>query len=177
MPPILRRAGLRDAPAVTALLAHEITCGVAHFGTELPTVAELEAQIAGTGVHPFRVAEVEGRVVAFARASPWKPRGAYGWTTELGIYVDPAHQRSGLGRLLVEEVIDRAVAVGFRTLMAGIVVPNPGSVALFERLGFEQVGSFPAMGWKHGAWRDVGYWSRRVGDGPPGPLTGLLTDE
>lgn len=168
---LTRAAEPRDAAAVVAILAPEILHGVAHFGSTVPVVSEIEAQIAGTGPHPFRVAEIDGRVVAFARATPWKPREGYAWTVELGVYVAAGHHRTGLGRALVEQVIDAAVATGFRSLVAGIALPNPGSVALFEALGFLPVARFPAMGWKHGAWHDVGYWVRTVGTGPPRPLS------
>ena len=154
-----------DAAAIVEILGHEIAGGVAHFGSKPPPIAEVEAEIA-VGL-PWRVAAVDGRAVAFARATPWKPRDAYRWTVELGIYVARGHQRQGLGRTLVEQVLDQAVERGFRCFLAGITLPNPGSVALFEGLAFRSVGTFPAIGFKHGAWRDVGYWSRTVGEGSP----------
>ena len=54
-------------------------------------------------------------------------------------------------------------------MIAGIALPNPGSVGLFEKLGFRHAGTLPAVGFKQGAWRDVGYWTLDLGAGPPGP--------
>jgi phosphinothricin acetyltransferase len=167
--PTLRPATRNDAPALAAILAAEILAGYAHFGTTPPSVFDLTREIEESGAFPFLVAELTGAVVGFARATPWKTRGAYAWTAEVGVYVAPGQQGRGLGRALLAAVVDEARARGFRTLLAGIALPNPASVALCEGLGFQRVGVLPRVGFKQGAWRDVGYWARTWADEPPGP--------
>jgi L-amino acid N-acyltransferase YncA len=66
-------------------------------------------------------------------------------------------------------VVEAARRQGLRTLLAGIALPNASSIALFERLGFRPCGVLPSVGYKHGAWRDVGYWALHLGEGAPGP--------
>ena len=163
----VRPAGGDDAAAVQAILDREIREGVAHFSTVPPTVGEVAVSIAETGRHPFRVGVVDGAVVGFARTTPWKPREAYAWSAEVGVYVAPGYHRTGVGRALVGEVLAAATGAGLRTFLAGIALPNPASVALFEGFGFAAAGVFPSIGFKHGRWWDVGYWSLAVGAGDP----------
>jgi phosphinothricin acetyltransferase len=163
----VRPARESDVDAVVGLLEREIREGFAHFGTQPPPREQLLADLASP--YPFVVADDAGQVRGFARASPWKSRGAYAWTAEVGVYVAPERHRSGLGRALVEDLLQRMRERGFRTVLAGIALPNPGSVGLFEKLGFRHAGTLPAVGWKLGAWRDVGYWAHDLGHGDPGP--------
>jgi L-amino acid N-acyltransferase YncA len=85
MPPVLRPAEPADAEAIAALLAQEIAQGFAHFGTEPPRPAELSGEIAAAAALPCHVAVVEDEVVGFARVTPWKARGGYAWTGEVGV--------------------------------------------------------------------------------------------
>ncbi|MFZ5476781.1 MAG: GNAT family N-acetyltransferase [Myxococcota bacterium] len=171
---MIRPAVAADAPAVAAILAREIEARAAHFATVAPTAAAVAEEIAGTGAHPFLVATDGDALAGFARTTPWKSRGAYAWTVELGVYLAEAWQRRGIGRALAVATLDLARTRGFRTVLAGIALPNPASVGLVEALGFRHVGTLPAVGYKHGAWRDVGYWALRLGDdGPPGAAPGV----
>ena len=74
------------------------------------------------------------------------------------MYLDPAYQGRGLGRQLYERLITEVRDLGYRSLYAGIALPNPASVGLHEALGFTPVGVFRDVGYKLGAWRDVGWW-------------------
>lgn len=162
----VRPAALVDVDAIVALIGREIRDGVAHFGTQAPAAAQIAEEIGSP--YPFVVAEDDG-FRGFARASAWKSRGAYAWTAEVGVYVAHDSHRRGVGRALVVDLLERMRVAGFRTVLAGIALPNPGSVGLFEALGFRHAGTLPAVGFKHGGWRDVGYWTRDLGSGDPGP--------
>ena len=106
----------------------------------------------------------------FAKAGPHKLRGAYAWSADVSVYVSAP--RRGLGRALYAALIDTMRAQGFVNLIAGIALPNPGSVGLHEAFGFRHCGTFSKIGFKQGDWRDVGYWELRVNDAtvPPPPL-------
>jgi L-amino acid N-acyltransferase YncA len=114
-----------------------------------------------------------GAVVGYAYASPHRDRAAYRWSVDVTVYVHRAHHRRGIGRRLYETLFPLLVFQGFCTAHAGITLPNPGSVGLHEGLGFEPIGVYPAVGWKLGAWHDVGWWRRPLGPRLPTPADPL----
>jgi L-amino acid N-acyltransferase YncA len=88
---------------------------------------------------------------------------AYGKTVETSAYLDQRFHRRGIGRALYRALLDDLTGKGFHTAVAGIALPNAASVALHRALGFEPVGVYREVGWKSGAWHDVGWWQRRLG--------------
>ncbi|MEU6859526.1 N-acetyltransferase family protein [Glycomyces sp. NPDC046736] len=164
------RAG--DAPAAAAILNHYIAESDANFRTEPYTAEEWAAQLEGAaGQYPYLVAETGGDVAGLAYAGPWRPKQAYAWTAEATVYLSPAHLGLGIGSLLYRELLARLEKQGFRSVMAQITQPNPGSEALHERFGFELLGSIRDAGYKRGAWHSVGIWQRQLADltDPPVP--------
>jgi L-amino acid N-acyltransferase YncA len=142
----------------------------------LDAVAMAERIRRTTRTHPWLVADEAAVVVGYAYASPHRERAAYRWACDVAVYVDAAYRRCGVGRRLYEALFERLRAQGFHVACAGITLPNDASVRLHEVLGFEPVGVYRQIGWKAGAWRDVGWWQLRLlpaGDGapPPEPLS------
>lgn len=157
---ICRAAGPEDLPAILEILNHEISNGAAHFGLVPQEVSELMFEFESSSVrYPWVVAEVDGVVLGFARATAWKSRGAYARTAEVGIYVRVGSQGRGVARAIYEVFLPACQDAGLHTLLAGIRLPNPASVRLHERFGFRAVGTFPEVGFKFGQWHDVGYWA------------------
>jgi phosphinothricin acetyltransferase len=108
-------------------------------------------------------------VLGYAYAGPYKARAAYRWSCEVSVYLDPVFHGRGGGRALYEALFARLAARGYRMLVAGLAVPNDASVALHRAVGFEPIGTYRRIGWKHGAWRDVLWMQRPLGgDEPPG---------
>lgn len=167
MPPTIRPAARDDFDAIAAIANDAIRSGVAHFGTEPVATDELVAEWAeGRSGYPWFVATDGpggGPVLAYAKAGPWKTRGAYRWTTEVGIYVREGDRGLGLGRALYDRLFPELERRGFRTLLAGVTVPNPASERLHEAMGMRRVGVLPRVGFKHGAWHDVAYYARHYG--------------
>ncbi|GAA1913459.1 GNAT family N-acetyltransferase [Streptomyces sodiiphilus] len=159
-------------PGVCALVNHYIEHAVANFRTEPQRPKEWEELWhAHHGRYPWLVAEQDGEIAGFCCAGPWKTRGAYAWTAESTVYVGPDRLGQGLGSRLYRPLLATLAAQGFRSVVAGITLPNPGSVALHTSMGFEPAGLIRAAGFKFGAWHDVGYWQLRLaGDGPPGEV-------
>jgi L-amino acid N-acyltransferase YncA len=155
----VRSVCAKDLLDVLEILNREIAEGFAHFGTELQTRADIEREFSQASQYPWFAAFDEGRLVGFARASAWKARGGYSRTCEVGVYVRPELQGQGIGRQLFEVFIPELQSRGFKTLLGGIALPNPASVQLHEKFDFRHVGTLPSVGWKQGAWRDVGYWA------------------
>ena len=99
------------------------------------------------------------------------------WSVDVTVYIHADHHRRGIGRALYLRLLDLLRLQGFYVAHAGITVPNPGSVGLHEALGFEAVGIYPAVGWKLGAWRDVGWWQLPLQARPESPAPPLTLAE
>ncbi len=108
--------------------------------------------------HPWLVAERGGELLGYAYACRHRERPAYRWSTDVSVYVDEGHWRQGVARRLYASLFEHLRRQGFRAACAGITLPNVASVALHECLGFAPVGVYRRIGWKAGAWRDVGWW-------------------
>jgi len=168
---IVRPAEERDVSAMLDITGREIREGIAHFGVRAPTLDEALAEYQASGRFPWFVADLgEERVVGFAKAGPWKSREAYRWTTEIGVYVRPERHGRGVGRALYAALFAALDHAGFRTIIAGIALPNPSSVRLHESFGMACAGVIPRAGFKQGRWIDVGYWVRHLGEGDPVPV-------
>jgi phosphinothricin acetyltransferase len=168
----------RDAAACARIYGPFVRDTAASLEEEPPTVTELARRIETVGaVYPWLVAENEnGEVMGFAYGSQHRVRASYRWAVDVSVYVDPAHHRRGVGRALYTVLVELLRDQGFRMACAGITVPNRGSVGLHEAFGFQLVGVYKQIGYKLGAWRDVGWWQlpltvEEAGEPPadPGP--------
>lgn len=159
MGPELRDAVGSDLPAITALYAREVEGGTATFETAPPSPAEMAQRFAAVRGHalPWPVAEVDGRFAGYAYVSPFRPRPAYRYGVEVSIYVEEQARRRGVGRSLLEALIDRTRSRGLRHLIGAISDSDTSaaSIALHHALGFRHVGVYRQVGWKFGRWLDV----------------------
>ena len=164
----------RDAAAIAAIYAPSVDGGVASFEAAPPTVDEMERRIAeGALEYPWLVAERYGEVAGYAYGARHRSRAAYRWTVEVTVYVDAMRRRSGVGRELYEALLPLLARQRLHLAVAGITLPNDASVALHEAVGFEPVGVYREIGYKAGAWHDVGWWQawlRAAGAEPEEPL-------
>ena len=110
--------------------------------------------------YPYLVAENGGRVVGFAYASQHRARAAYRRSVDVTVYVAEHARGAGVGRALYGDLLPMLAERGFHAAFGGIALPNPGSVALHEAMGFEHVGVYREVGFKFGRWHDVGWWQR-----------------
>jgi L-amino acid N-acyltransferase YncA len=157
----------RDGAACAAIYAPYVLESAVSFEEAAPDAEAMAARIARVAAtHAWLVAEEDGVVAGYAYASQHRERAAYRWACDVAVYVDPAHRRRGVGRALYAALFERLRAQRFHVACAGITLPNRASVRLHEALGFEPVGVYRAIGFKAGAWRDVGWWQLRLR--PPG---------
>ncbi|HXS46820.1 MAG TPA: arsinothricin resistance N-acetyltransferase ArsN1 family B [Solirubrobacterales bacterium] len=160
-----------DAAACAAIYAPHVEAGATSFEEEPPGATQFAERIAHTATtYPWLVAEREGEVVGYAYACPHRARPAYRWAVEVSVYVAADARDRGQGRALYEELLERLRRQRFQIACAGITLPNDASVALHEGLGFIAVGVYRRIGWKDGAWRDVGWWQLELepaGEGRP----------
>ncbi len=154
---VIREGTEEDAAACAEIYAPYVTDTVISFETEPPKPDEMAERIAkAQRSHAWLVLEDdEGRVVGYAYGGPFSGRPAYRWSCEVSIYMELGRRRTGGGRALYQALLDRLAERGFRTLAAGMVLPNDASAGLHRALGFENVGTYRRIGYKHGAWRDV----------------------
>ena len=113
--------------------------------------------------HAWLVAEEAGRVVGYAYGGPFKERGAYRFSCEVSVYLAVDDRGRGLGRQLYAALLARMTVLGMRMACGGVTLPNDASEALHRSLGFEPVGVYRRIGWKHGAWRDVAWFQLPLG--------------
>ena len=155
----IRLAERGDVDAVLAISNAAAATSIANFAlTAEPLAAWLTTYDETATRYPWFVATTGTAIVGFAKASPWSGRCAYEYAAEITVYVDPDHHRRGIGRLLYERLLPTLRAQGYHRVLAGIALPNPASVHLHEACGLRRIGTLERVGWKFGAWHDVGYW-------------------
>ena len=153
---LLRPATPADAAATAAIYNHEVTTSTVTFDLVTRTVEEqAEWLSARAGALEVVVAEVDGEIAGFASLSPYRDRPAYRTTVEDSIYVHADHRGSGVGRALLDEIVDVARRRGFHSVIARIVGGHTASIRLHAAVGFEHVGVEREVGRKFGTWLDV----------------------
>lgn len=147
-----------DVPGITAIYRHYVLNSTATFDLEPPGetfMADKFGHVVDLG-HPVFVAEAEdGALLGYAYASIYRPRPAYRFTCENSVYCAYDALKQGVGTALMETVIDRSRAFGFKQMIAVITAEGTGSIRLHEKLGFREVGRYEAVGFKFDRWLDI----------------------
>jgi len=167
-PPEIRAAAAADLPAITAIYEHAVRHGTATFELISPDLAEMTRRFRALteGGFPYFVAAVDGRVIGYAYAGPYRPRPAYRFTVENSVYLEPAIHRRGIGRQLLQRLIGECEARGYRQMIAVIGdSANAGSIGVHTSCGFRMIGTHPDVGFKFGRWLDTVMMQRPLGDG------------
>jgi phosphinothricin acetyltransferase len=165
----LRVATADDAEAVVAIYAPIVTATSISFEWDPPTPAEMRARIETTlATHPWLVAlDDTGAVVGYVYAAKHRDAPSYQWSVNTSAYIRADSRRLGIGKRLYAALFDRLAGLGYFRAYAGIALPNEASVALHESVGFAPLGVYERVGFKHGAWHDVGWWQRCLKEGVP----------
>lgn len=164
-----------DLERIQAIYAHHVLTGAASFEEVPPSLEELARRrddVLARGM-PYVVAEMDGRVIGYAYAGPYRLRTAYRYSVEDSIYLDPDCMGRGAGRALLSTVIDRCEEAGCRQMIAVIGdSANASSIGLHRSLGFEPAGLLKAVGFKFGRWVDSVLMQRPLGNGEASPPDG-----
>lgn len=166
----MRDAVPGDAARCAEIYAPYVRDTAVSFKTEPPTAGEMAERIAAAQrAHAWLVLEDGGTVTGYAYGGPFMSRAAYRWSATVSVYLDGGRRGSGGGRALYEALVDRLAGGGIRTVLAGVALPNEASEGLHRALGFELVGTYRRVGWKHGRWHDVAWFQRHLDDDDPPP--------
>lgn len=169
---IIRPSTDADIPGVTAIYAWNVLNGLGTFEEVPPDEAEMARRrqnFLDRGL-PYLVAELDGEVVGYCYAGPFRLRAAYRYTVEDSVYVSPKTVGKGVGRALLEALITQCEVLGLRQMCAVIGDSgNAASIGLHAALGFEKQGIFPAMGYKFGRWIDLVWMQRSLNGGARTP--------
>lgn len=156
---MIRNTLLSDAKNICDIYNHYVQNTKITFNEKPISVTEMQKHIMDvTESLPWLVAEEHGNIIGFAYADKWKSRSAYRYCVESSVYLAPHFTGQGIGRRLYEALISDLRSHSLHSVIAGIALPNPTSVALHEKMGFEKVGHLKEVGWKFNQWIDVGYW-------------------
>lgn len=159
MKPFLRQANEQDASAIRAIYAPFCESSATSFELVPPALEEMQARIRKITAHyPWLVCERDGAVLGYAYAGAHRERAAYRWSVDVAVYIGEGQRRTGMGRALYTALFRILVRQGYFKAYAGVTLPNPASVGLHEAMGFTPVGVYRGVGYKLGAWRDVGWW-------------------
>jgi L-amino acid N-acyltransferase YncA len=164
----IRLATVADAEAINAIYNHYVRTSAATFQVDDETTEErVEELRTRPDNQPMIVLETDGDIVGWGALSPFRSRCAYRDTIELSVYVRHDCHRRGAGRVIVQDLIARARALGYHTLLAVSCDESAASVALLESLGFREAGRLREVGCKFGQRLDVIYLQLMLSTPPP----------
>jgi L-amino acid N-acyltransferase YncA len=157
---VIRQAISADAEDIAHIYNHYVRETIVTFEEQPVSIVEMAKRLADTVADslPWLIAEQDGVIAGYARASTWKLRSAYRFSVETTIYLAPDCLGMGVGTSLYQFLVNQIRKLGLHTAIGGIALPNAGSVALHEKLGFRKVAHFAEVGFKFDRWIDVAYW-------------------
>lgn len=166
----IRPAEENDLVGILEIYNHAITHTTAVYNYKAHTLAMRrqwweEKKLAG---QPILVAVLNNQVLGFASYGPFRAWAAYKYSFESSVYIHPNFHGKGLGRKLLQQLIEVAKKDKVHTLVAGIDAENQASIILHQKLGFEAVGHFKQVGYKFGRWLDLVFYQLLL-DGPEKP--------
>ncbi len=161
--PAIRPALENDAGPIAAIYNHYVLNTVVTFEEQAVPGSQMAARLRDVGQAglPWLVLESAGDILGFAYASPWKTRSAYRFSVEVTVYLAPGQTGRGQGSALYQSLFSLLRENGVHSVIGGIALPNPASVALHEKMGMVKVAHFKEVGFKFNRWVDVGYWQLR----------------
>lgn len=169
---MIRSARKDDVSHLLAIYAPYVRETVISFEAQPPSEEEFASRILES--HVSFVYEEAGTTQGFVYAAPFNPRAAYQWSAEVSVYLAETAKGQGVGRQLLGALLAGLRTRGLVNAFGGIALPNPSSVRLFESFGFEQIALQKKVGYKLGAWHDVGWWQLQLCE-PPIPPPNLFT--
>lgn len=165
----IREARLDDAKGICDIYNHYVENTTVTFETVAVSENEMRERIEGflNEGFPYYVGEVDDKIVGYCYLHNWHSRCAYLATKEITIYLDKDQKGNGLGTILYQHLFKYIYKTDIHALIAGICIPNEGSVHLHEKFGFSQTSCMKEIGRKFDRWLDVGHWQLTIHQTPP----------
>ncbi len=157
MSPTIRLATVADLSAINDIYNYYVHRSTCTYQLEPEPLEGRQAWFTAhpSEKYPVTVAEVDGQIIGWGSLSKFRDRAAYEGTVEASVYIRHDYHRRGLGRALLTDLIERARAIGYHTLVGGCSADQTASLRLQESLGFTRVAHFKEVGYKFGQWLDV----------------------
>lgn len=157
---MIRKVTIEDAGRICEIYNYYVVNTVVSFETDAVSIEDMKQRIQDSisGDYPYFVYEINNIVVGYCYLHAWSGRCAYRTSTEISIYIDKDFLHRGIGRIMMDHMLNNIDLSRFHTIIAGIALPNEASIALHEKYGFEKISHFKEIGFKFGKWRDVGHW-------------------
>ena len=170
---VVRPSRDSDVEAMLTIYRHHIRRGIEDSvddsGTPEPDdLRDRRKNLRNTRL-PHLVATCGGDVVGYAYVVLFRKRPAYRYTVKHSIYVHREHLSRGVGRLLLQELIDTCAAAGVRQIIGYIDADNTASLAIHDKFGFQRVGLLPGVAYRYGRWADTVMVQRSLAAGSTEP--------
>ena len=160
----IRFAQEKDAAALLEIYKQYIDTSIT-FEYELPTKAEFQRRIREfSKEYPYFICTENGKCVGYVYAHRAQERAAYQWNAELSIYLAKDYQGKGAGKVLYEMMFEILKLQGIKTVYGLVTTPNPQSIKLHEKTGFQLSGTYHNTGYKAGKWCDVLLFEKQIGE-------------
>ena len=164
-----------DAQAVLAIYKYYVDHTIISFEYEAPSLEEYLQRISvNTEKYPWLVCLYKNKIIGFAYGSTHRYRTAYQWSPETTIYLAPNFHTKGIGRILYQTLFEILKLQGYYNVFAGVALPNQKSVGFHQAMGFEEIGIFKKVGYKHGNWHDTHWFQLSLNEYKPNPITPQL---
>lgn len=163
--PLIRPAAESDCGDILAIYAPYVENTSVTFEVDVPRPEDFLARMRKIkSRYPYLVAVAEGRTVGYAYAVELMERAAYQWNAALSVYLRADFAGRGLGTALYQALMELLKLQNFQNVYGVVTLPNPASVKLHQRLGFRPVGQYEKAGYKCGAWHEVMFFEKHIGD-------------
>ncbi len=154
-----------DAAEILAIYEFYIKETAITFECETPSLDEFRNRIKEiSSEYPYIVCLSDKKIIGYAYAHRQMERAAYQWNAELSVYIDKNCLHCGVGKALYNTLIEILQMQNVRNVYGGITSPNENSEKLHEHLGFKKLGVYHNTGYKCGAWHDVAWFEKTIGN-------------
>ncbi len=154
---IIRQADKNDVAKILEILNYEIINTTVVYDYQKRTYEEQLRWFKKKKEEnlPVIVAVVDGKVAAYGTYGIFRPWEAYKFSIEHSLYVEKNKRKLGIGKLILQELIDIARLEGYHTIVAGIDASNQNSIIFHKQFGFKEVGNLKQIGYKFNKWLDL----------------------
>lgn len=167
-----------DTQAVLDIYKYFVDHTIISFEYDAPTLEEYTDRIkTNTTNYPWLVCSFDNKIIGFAYGSTHRYRTAYQWSPESTIYISPDFHAKGIGRILYETLFSLLKLQGYYNVFAGVALPNEKSIGFHRAIGFEEIGIFKKVGYKHGNWHDTHWFQLAINEQNTNPKTPRKTEE